>query len=288
MIPFLRLCAAALAVAASCGCGMFAPTGPAGGSRGEVVYSPVGWPVEVRADVFAPRPGPATPAVVLVHGGGMNFQDLRWQMRGLARRLADRGWFVLNITYRHPPGWTWPAPVDDVRAAVDWLETHAAGQNIDPSRIAVYGYSAGGHLALLQGLRDPRVKAVVAGAAPSDLMLFEGGRLVRDFLGGTRADVPERYRAASPVFHVTSESPPVFLYHGTRDELVPPIHAWMMKQELDAAGVPNELHWLEGKGHVSGFLLSGPAERRAMDFLERVFHSRGGAGPRSALDASSR
>src|SRR5690606_29786760 len=160
---------------------------------------------------------------------------------------------------------------DDISAAIGWIEAHAQARNIDASRIAVFGYSAGGHLALLQGLRDPRVKAVAAGAAPSDLMLFEGGRLVRDFLGGTRAERPELYRAASPVFQVRGDSPPVFLYHGTEDHLVPPIHAWMMKQELDAANVPNELFWLPGKGHISGFILSGPAERRAIEFLEAIF-----------------
>jgi acetyl esterase/lipase len=101
-------------------------------------------------------------------------------------------------------------------------------------------------------------------------MLFEGGNLVRDFLGGTRQEMPEIYQLASPVFQVRPDSPPVFLYHGSRDEIVPPVHAAIMKSELDAAGVPMELFWLEGKGHVSAFIFGGQAEERAIDFLDRV------------------
>jgi len=247
--------------------------GGGGTTTRNVVYTPETWPASIHANLYQP-PGKiwneASPAVVLIHGGGLKFKDLRWQMGGIARKLAARGYFVMNVTYRHPPGWTYPAPMDDIRAAVDWLVENAAAQGIDPERIATFGYSAGGHLALLNGFQDKRIKAIVAGAAPSDLMLFEGGRLVRDFIGGTRREQPDRYRSASPVFQVGEDSPPVFLYHGSRDEMVPPIHAWLMKSELDAAGVPNELHWLEDRGHVGAFLRGGEAERRAIDFLDRV------------------
>lgn len=291
MLRFLALLAMVL-VSGQCAYLPRAGRAAAGPDR-NVVFTPEDWPLPVRAELFRPErvDGPA-PAVVLIHGGGLKLDDLRWQMRGIARKLSARGYFVMSVTYRGPPRWQYPAPMDDIRAAVDWLHTNADEQGIDPARIATFGYSAGGHLALLHGLRDPRVKAIVAGAAPSDLMLFEGGRLVQEFLDGTRAEQPERYRLASPLYQVHESSPPVFLYHGRHDEMVPPIHSWIMKCELDAAGVVNELHWLEGKGHVGAFLWGGPAEDKAIDFLDRVFEqsgalsrpslSRGSPAPRGA------
>lgn len=260
-----------LALAASCCQCSFFP-GKSSVTR-NITYTPDHWPAPVRANLYQALPtadSEKRPAVILIHGGGFRMKDLRWQMAPIARKLAARGYFVMNLTYRNPPGWIYPAPMDDVRTAIDWIIENADAQNIDPSRIATFGYSAGGHLALLNGLRDPRVKAIVAGAAPSDLMLFEGGKLVHDFIGGTRAEQPQRYRDASPVFQVNENSPPVFLYHGTADSLVPPMHAWMIKGELDAAGVPNELFWLEGKGHVGTFIFAAPAVDRAIDFLDRT------------------
>ncbi len=197
-------------------------------------------------------------------------KDLRWQMRGIARRLAARGYFVMNVTYRNAPDWEFPAPVEDLMAAMDWIGNNAGAYGIDSSRIATFGYSAGGHLALLAGFWDERVGAIVAGAAPADLMLFEGGVLVGQSLGGSRGEHPGRYRAVSPVHQLHREAPPVFLYHGTRDRMIPPVHAAMMKSALDDAGVAGELHWIEGKGHVGAFLSSGEAVDRAIGFLDRV------------------
>jgi acetyl esterase/lipase len=262
-----QLAAALLAVASCSQCAFRGiPVISSSGDR-EVVYPPPEWPAPLRADLFRPAGLPA-PVVVLLHSGDLRSGDLRWQMRPLARKLRARGYAVLNATYRSAPRWRYPAPLDDVRALLDWIEKHGPGEGLDANRVALFGYSAGGHLALLNGMGDRRVKAIVAGAAPSDLLLFEGGRLVQSFLGGTRAEEPERYRLASPLHRVTRESPPVFLYHGTADEIVPPIHSWIMKCELDAAGVPNELFWLEGKGHVRGFLFGGEAEREALRFLD--------------------
>jgi acetyl esterase/lipase len=225
----------------------------------DIVYTPPGWPASISA-----------PAVLLIHGGGWTGGDGRWEMVPIAKQLAKRGYVVFNVTYRMAPRWLYPAPVDDLREAVKWMRAHAQEEGIDPSRIATFGYSAGGHLAALVGLDEQmKINAIVAGGTPADLSLFPGGTLVPQFLGGTRKQIPERFREASPVNHVTRNSPPVFIYHGSADTLVPPEQAWAFDARLTKFKVPHELYWIEGRNHIPAFLLSGNTIQLAIDFLDR-------------------
>jgi dipeptidyl aminopeptidase/acylaminoacyl peptidase len=140
--------------------------------------------------------------------------------------------------------------------------------------VAVFGYSAGGHLALLAGLMDgpeaTRVQAVVAGGAPSDLRFYDDGKLVVGYMGARKAEAPEAYADSAPVTHVDAGDPPVFLYHARWDNIVPPEHARAMAAALAAAGVRHELYWLGGRGHITGFVFEGGSEKAAVDFLDRV------------------
>ncbi|WP_438482412.1 prolyl oligopeptidase family serine peptidase [Oleiharenicola lentus] len=240
----------------------------------DIVFTPAGWPEELKADLYIPDGSQPRPAVLLIYGGGWKAKDNRSQMKSIAEKLARRGYFVMNTSYRGAPGYRYPAQIDDLREAQRWLLANATRYHIQIDRIAAYGYSAGGHLAALIGTLDApaelRVKAVVAGGAPTDLRLYPGGKLVPDLLGGFQNDVPEKFREASPVTHVTKDDPPFFLYHGTKDELVPPEHARVMKDALDRAGVSNEIYWIEGRGHIGAFIFEGGSEARAINFLDSV------------------
>lgn len=114
-----------------------------------------------------------------------------------------------------------------------------------------------------------RPRAIVAGGTPADLRLYRGGTLVPQFLGARLQDDPERFRRASPAALVHAASAPMFLYHGTRDRLVPPPHPRALQQALHAANVPHELVWLAGRGHAGAYLFDGAAGRAAVDFLRR-------------------
>jgi len=241
-------------------------------TQSDIVYTPAGWPRAMQADLYRPTgPGP-WPAVLLIYGGSWNSADHRWQMSLLARKLARRGFVVMNAAYRGAPAFRYPAPVDDLREALRWLRAHAAENQVSPDKIATYGFSAGGHLAALVGMLDGpaevRVQAVVAASAPTDLTLYPGGEILPRFLGGTFREIPEVFRQASPVTYVTADDPPVFIYHGTDDKTVSPDHAKAFKAALDRAGVRNELRWVEGRGHASLLLLGGAAEDAAIDFLD--------------------
>lgn len=238
-----------------------------------LVYTPQDWPEPVLADFYRPQTTQPVPAVLLIHGGGWTGKDGRWQMDGIAKKLAKRGYAVLNVTYRLAPRWIYPAPVEDLQQAVKWLRGHSAEQGIDPQRIAAFGYSAGGYLAALTGLAEgpesSQLRAIVAGGAPSDLTFYPGGDLVPQFLGGTQQEIPERFREASPVNDVTANSPPMFLYHGSADQLVRPEHPRAMMAALARHGVPHEMYWIEGREHIAAFLLPAGSVEAAMDFLDR-------------------
>ncbi len=237
----------------------------------DVIYTPPARPAPMAGDIYRPDSAGPHPAVLMIHGDGRIGKDGRWQMAGIARQLAASGYYVFNITYRMAPEWTYPAPLDDVRAALNWMEENAAGQGIDPARIAVFGYSAGGYAGSLAALTDrrKRVKAVVAGGAPSDLTYYAEGKLIRDFLGGTLDGVPQLFHEASPVNHVTPASPPYFLYHGEDDTLVNPGHLREMEAELKTHRVPHEIFWIRGKGHIRAFLFPDGAIEAAIRFLDR-------------------
>ena len=239
----------------------------------DVVYTPVSWPQALLADVYQPAGAGAKPAVLLIHGGGWASPDRREQMASIAERVAARGYVVVNASYRFAPEYIYPAPVDDLREALKWMRANATRYQIDPKRIAAMGYSAGGHLAAQLGVLDGppqvRVQAVVDGAGPTDLRKYKGGTLVPRFLGGTQEQVPQQFIAASPVTHVSKDDPPVFLYHGTWDALVPDHHSRDFKTELDAAGVRAEWFKIIGRGHVTAFFMDGAAIDAALDFLDR-------------------
>lgn len=240
----------------------------------DVVYTPAGWPMALKADLYVPEGAGVFPGVLLVYGGSWSEADHRWQMRLLARRIAKRGYVVMSAQYRGTPGAQFPAPVDDLREALRWLHAHAEEYKVRADRLGVYGFSAGGHLAAFLGTSTegnaPRPRAVVAASAPLDLTLFPTGEILPRFLGATYQERPELYRQASPITQVTGETPPFFLYHGTGDTTVSPEHTRVFKAALDRAGVRNEVRWLEGKGHAAVLLFGGEAADAAIDFLDTV------------------
>ena len=259
---------------ASC---VMVPTGPAAVAGVEVekdvVFSFRNGSEGLKADVWKPKDRPSAPGVLLLHGGGLTDTGGKWQMNGIAAKLAKRGYVVVNATYRTAPAHRYPVPQEDVKAALDWMRKDGAKYGIDRSRIATFGYSAGGYLASLVALTDDakkdRVKAIVAGGAPSDLVFYASGKLVPDFLGGKLYDVPQRFYEASPANHVKRSSPPIFIYHGMKDKLVKPEHPMLMLRKYQDAGAKSEHVWLWDRGHIGAFVFSDAVVDKAIDFLDR-------------------
>ncbi|MFZ5832017.1 MAG: alpha/beta hydrolase fold domain-containing protein [Planctomycetota bacterium] len=235
-------------------------------ARGEVYAQVDGR--DLLADVYSPSGKGPFPAVLCLHGGAWAAGH-RSHMGGVARRLAEGGFVAITIDYRLAPRYKYPAQYEDCQKALEWIRSSAERLRIAPERIAAWGYSAGGHLALLLGTHGSNLFAVVAGGAPADLReIPEDNAVLAFWLGGTRRDKPEVYLDASPATHVTPDDPPVFLYHGETDMLVPYQIAKNMKSLLEANKVPGVLHTVRAAGHVLTFI-NADATAEGVRFLQR-------------------
>jgi acetyl esterase/lipase len=244
----------------------------------DVPYGEVG-NLTLKLDVYRPkeRGREALPVLLMIHGGGWrSWPDGQWTRKtdaGTATAFAKRGYWVASIDYRLSDVAPFPAALLDCKRAVRWVRSHAARLGVDPERVGVWGFSAGGHLALLLGCTgsgslgdeesvgsgpSSRVQAVASWAGLSDLAdptgprRLEGERLelARRFIGGTYQEMPEAYRRASPVTQVTRDCPPMLLVHGDRDERVPFSHSEVMLEKLRSAGVEARLLPVKGAGHL--------------------------------------
>lgn len=244
----------------------------------DLVYGAQNEPMH-RADVYRPveNPDAKLPAVLMIHGGAWSLGD-KTNDRLHAKRLAQMGFVVVAINYRLAPMHKFPAQVDDCYQAVEWLVQAERDFGIDRDRIGAWGYSAGGHLAAMIATQPksglPRIKACVVGAAPCDLTVIPpSSQLLRGFLGGTRSEFPERYRDASPVTFVTPDDPPMFLFHGDRDALVPQNSTVAMTEALKRNGVPFEYEVVAGKAHLTTFINHDITEKSFQFLKEKLIES---------------
>jgi acetyl esterase/lipase len=211
--------------------------------------------------------GEPRPAVVLIHGGGM-WTGSRTHMEQPARQLAQAGYVAFSVDYRLVDAAAgchrWPAQLDDVQHAVRWVRAHAADYGIDPMRVGAYGWSAGGQLAALLGMRDTRdataplasypsrVACVVDLAGDVDLAAYTQPPALHEvvaLLGGTPHEVPERYRDASPLSWIDGRTVPFLVVHGAQDDVVPIEQSRRLVAALRGAGVEVQYVELAGAGH---------------------------------------
>lgn len=234
-----------------------------------LVYSTVAGR-ELRLDFFPPQAtaGPA-PLLLVVHGGSWQSGDST-QLAPLNSYLAGRGYAVAAINYRLAPEHPFPAALEDVRAAVAFLEAQAGELGVDPTRVALLGRSAGGQLALLAAYTDddPAIRGVVSLYAPTDMvygyenpsnpLVIDSRGVLEAYLGGTPETARAAYAAASPLGFVGSATPPTLLIHGARDELVKLRQSERLAEALAAAGRPHLLLTLPWATHGADFNPSGP------------------------------
>ena len=186
------------------------------------------------------------------------------------RFLAGRGFAVADIIYRLAPKWRFPAPVEDVRAAIGFLRAGADSLGIDPNQIVLLGRSAGGQIALTAAysLKDPAIRGVISLYGPTDMYwgwdhpsnpeVIDTPRNLREYLGGRPSEVPAAYDAASPIRLVTSSVPPTLFLHGGRDELVSPEDSARLSKRLTEAGVRNLNVSLPWATHGFDYIVRGP------------------------------
>jgi acetyl esterase/lipase len=223
-----------------------------------------------RADLYLP-PGPGPhPVAVTIHGGYWRATYGRFFAKAIAVDLARRGTAAWNIEYRRMGRWQgggWPATFDDVGAAIDHLD-RLDDPRLDLEKgIDAVGHSAGGQLALWAAAREaPRVavRRVVALAGVCDLAA--AGPPAHDLMGGSPAEVPERYAAADPM-RLLPLGVPTLLVHGHADETVPVARSRRYAEAAAAAGDPVELVEPEGADHRAHIDPRSDAWRVAAEWL---------------------
>jgi len=226
----------------------------------------------LRADMYRPLSNEICPVVIMIHGGAWISGD-KWNVADHAKQMAKSGFVVMAINYRLSPKFLWPAHLEDCYSALAWVQKNADEWKADLNRVSTWGYSAGAHLALMTAVNPreslPKIRAVVAGGAPCDLTFIpKDTRALVSFLGGTRADVPDQYRDASPLTFVSSDDPPVYFFHGDDDFVVPLSNSLKMRDALLTCGVNATHNIVTGKGHLLAFL-DQESRLQAIAFLKQ-------------------
>ncbi len=236
----------------------------------------------LKADVYVPKGEGPFPSVLVVHGGAW-MMGTRAQLSGIAQALAARGMTAVAISYRLAPRHQFPAQIEDCKAAIRWMRSEAERLKIAPDRIGAFGYSAGAQLATLlgttdaddglEGIDDPgaapstRLQAVAAGGVPCDFRVLDpDSRRLAFWLGGSRRELGDRYRDASPRAFVTDDDPPMFFFHGENDHLVPMLSPQAMRDSLQAVGVSAELYVVPKIGHNFA-VMDRTAVAKSVEFL---------------------
>lgn len=199
------------------------------------------------------------PLIVFVHGGAWAHGNPRVgagyaNFPEVLGYLAQRGYVVASIEYRFVREAAFPAPLEDLQAALRFLRQNASRFGIDGTRVGLWGMSAGAQLAALAAVNcapDACVSALAGWFGPYDLRPpYPESPALRDYLAcGARPCEPGVLAAASPLPHVDAGDPPTLLLAGDLDRNVAPAQAQAFAAALHAAGIRTELHVMKGVGH---------------------------------------
>ena len=260
-----------------------------------------------KLDIYLPSAGePPYPVVIQIHGGSFAYGDKAdGQIKPVLQALG-RGYAVVGLDYRLSDEATFPAAIDDVKAAIRWLRAHAGEYRLDPSRFAAWGHSAGGNLAALAGTSggvsvlsagDPafpggdagqsdRLQAVVDWYGPitflktdQDFRASGAGRADHDsirsslsrYLGGPLPQMRRRARAADPITYISPDDPPFLIQHGTADGTVPVQQSTRFADALARVLATDKvaLTLFPGARHVDAVFFSEENVQRVLDWLDQ-------------------
>jgi acetyl esterase/lipase len=232
-------------------------------------------------DLYLPSPQPSSPSapplpvVVFIHGGGWKAGNKAAGAAHLTRLVQSGQYAGISLAYRLSSEAKWPAQLHDCKAAIRWIKAHASEYGLDPQKIAVWGSSAGGHLASLLGTsgdvpelegslgphlsQNSRIQAVLNFYGPQNFLSLVSqessvNRSTKDYpeallLGGRIQDLPELAKAASPITYASAGDPPFLSAQGTNDPLVPPAQAREIHSALLKVGVESYLIEMTDAGH---------------------------------------
>ncbi len=258
--------------------------------HGNIPYNNNNLPKHLLDIYLPPNAKEKLPLVIFVHGGGWlvndKYADMGY-MRKTVAEIVNSGFALASIDYRFASDAIFPAQIQDCNRAVSFLVDNADKYGIDKNRIAVMGFSAGGHLASLMGLsknnnieaffmpgtnRSFTFKAVVDFYGPAELILFPGSDDPKSpesiLIGATPLSRPDLAKAASPVTYADKNDPPFLIIHGEKDDMVLPKHSQLLSSWLTVAGVQNELIIVKGAPHFGEMFDTDELRKKVISFLK--------------------
>ncbi len=249
-----------------------------------IVYKRDGM-LQLHLDYYRSQGKHRSPCVMVVHGGGWDSGDSQ-QLPALNSYLVSLGYCVASISYRLAPSHNNPAPADDVRDAIAFLKEASGRLGIDAEQLFLLGRSAGGQIALLAAytLKDPAIKGVVSFYGPADMvwawsvpgnpLIMDSRAVLKNYIGSTFEEAPQRFHAASPLEFAGADAPPTLLVHGKSDEMVAWEHSRRLSEKLNGLGVPNFFLSLPWATHACDFTLNGPSGQLSTYAITRFLRSR--------------
>lgn len=219
-----------------------------------------------RLDLAYFTEGDPRPLLVWIHGGAYMGGD-KAENHAIWGDLMRRGYAVATINYRLSGDAKWPAQIADCKAAIRYLRAHAGEYRIASDRIAVWGSSAGGHLAALVGVsgevkefdigehldQSSAVSCAVDLFGPADfetMPQFSSPDSPEARLWGRpTSEALEMARSASPLSYLSRSTPPILILHGDADGVVSLEQSRQFHAAMRKAGAPGELVILPGVGH---------------------------------------
>jgi acetyl esterase/lipase len=240
--------------------------------------------VPLRLNLYQPLQSGKYPAIVVIYGGAWRSGSPNANEE-FSRYMAARGYVVVAIDYRHAPEFRFPAQVEDIKTALNFIRQSADQYEIDLDRMAVMGRSAGAHLAMLAAYPPESFpfRAVVNYYGPVDLTSgyrdppnpdpIDSRAVLKAFLGGTPDELPEAYQLASPFNYVTRPLPPSLLIYGKNDHLVQSKFGRALFDQLktvNSQAVFIEIPWAE---HAFDAVFNGVSNQLALYYTERFLAS---------------
>ena len=255
-----------------------------------------------RLDVYLPRmQKDYYPVVIHIYGSAWysnNSKEMA-DLGTIVNALLDAGYAVVTPNHRSSADAKFPAQIQDIKGVIRWVRANAAKYRLDPNFIATSGFSSGGHLYALAATSayEPELEGDVGGnlrysshvhaacdwSGPVDLNYMSCGAAEDTWnhapeeavMGFSFKGNEERFKALNATTYIDPSDPPVVIFHGTEDNVVPHCQGSHFYELLDQAGIRTELYLVEGGGH--GVNMYTERNLRAMtNFLDKVRFSRGG------------
>ena len=256
-------------------------------------------------DIYLPKKkAESYPVVIHIYGSAWFSNNSKGaaDLGTIVKALLEAGYAVVCPNHRSSMDAKWPAQIHDIRAVIRFVRGEAKKYMFDPSFIATSGFSSGGHLASIaattSGIKQTkvgnididlegnignypnecsRVNAACDWSGPVDLTAMDCGESMKmgenspeDVLLDSKLDKePDKYRSLSATYYVDKKNPPIIIFHGEKDNVVPCCQGKMFYELLKAAGVRTEATFVPEGGHGMG-MYSEENLQKMVNFLNVV------------------